>query len=78
MGNCTKPNFMAIHRSTSRAETAMTQKEEEIRIVDINEVNVANQFLITAKQQTKRIPNMKYGCYKLQKTKLKQSENTSE
>ena len=23
-----KPNFMAIHRSTSRAETAMTQKEE--------------------------------------------------
>ena len=29
MRNCTKPNFMAIHRSTSRAETAMTQKEEE-------------------------------------------------
>ena len=24
-----KPNFMAIHRSTSRAETSMTQKEEE-------------------------------------------------
>ena len=29
MGNCTKLNFMAIHRSTSRAETAMTQKEVE-------------------------------------------------
>ena len=28
MGNCTKPIFMAIHRSTSRAETVMTPKEK--------------------------------------------------
>ena len=28
MGKCTKPNFVAIYRSTSRAETAMTEKED--------------------------------------------------